>query len=132
MEKTSNDGLYEKIRAMVQKDIHDAISDITDSKSDLTQYGVAKAPSHSHNGVDLPQLPPTSLSNVVVLSAQPQGVLNGAMVSNLQLPVAVFPIPSLGGPPSGSAPNGTLVMASDTGIPKLYMRFNNAWVAVFH
>lgn len=97
-----------------------------------SRFGVNQTPTHSHNNVDSPKLSPTSLTNTATLSAQSGYVLNGNTSTNIQPPVVVYPIPILPSIPTGDAPEGTLVLGMDTGVPKLYARMNGIWVAIYH
>lgn len=97
-----------------------------------SRFGVNQTPTHSHDDVDSPRLSPTSLTNVETLSTLAGAVLNGQTVTNVVSPVAVFPIPILSGVPTGTAPEGTLVMGIDSSVPKLYVRVNGIWIAIFH
>jgi hypothetical protein len=91
-----------------------------------TRFGVNQTPTHVHNNIDAPLLPPTSITTAVTLSAQPGGVLYNNPCKNMQSPIVVFPVPVLTSAPSGTAPNGTLVLAP----LGLYARQNNAWVFI--
>lgn len=116
--------LYAKLQPLIQKEIQQAAVQL---RAEFTQYGVSKAPSHSHNGIDLPQIPPTSLSNVETLSAQTGSVLAGNACTNMKSPVAVFPLPVLTSAPSGSGPDGAMVAAVVSGVLRLYVCHNNTW-----
>ncbi len=97
-----------------------------------TRFGVAQTPTHIHNGVDSPNIPPQSLTNTQTLSAQTGSVLASNPPSNMQAPVVVFPIPIVGTIPTGTAPNGTLILYYNTStfVSSLYARVGNAWVLI--
>lgn len=119
-----------QIRALVQQEVQQAVAQL---KTTLTQFGAAKSPIHYHNNVDLPNLPPTSLSNVQVLSAQPNNVLSEVSVTNIPGSVAVFPVPVLqgGATPAGIAPEGTLVLANPgLGVIELFARAYGTWTNI--
>lgn len=97
-----------------------------------SRFGVNQTPVHVHDNVDSPNLSPTVLTNVEVLSTVQGGVLLGQTVTNLKSPVAVFPIPIITGIPTGTAPEGTLIMGNDSGVKKLYVRDGGVWVAIYH
>lgn len=97
-----------------------------------SRFGVNQTPTHVHDNVDSPNIPPTSLTNTSTLSTLVGSVLNGQVVSNIQSPVCVFPIPILSGVPGGEAPEGTLVIGHDMGVKKLYARVDGVWLAIYH
>jgi hypothetical protein len=94
-----------------------------------SRFGTNQTPVHYHDNIGSPKLSPTSLTNAQVLSPQTGGVLAGGAPTNFTTgQVVVFPIPILSStPPSGTAPEGTIVIGSHLGTIKLYGMVSGVW-----
>lgn len=92
-----------------------------------SRFGVNQTPTHTHNDIDSSKLSLSSITTAQILSAQTGGVLASNAALNLAQPVAVLPVPVLTSAPSGNAPDGTLVIAVVSSVPRLYVCISNTW-----
>lgn len=76
---------YAEIQAMVRKEIETMFNDLYDKRA--TQFGVSKTPFHTHNNVDSPILPASSLQPFSPIPANEGGaaspyILGGQFINN--------------------------------------------------
>lgn len=124
---------------MNKDEIIDLINQTINQKTQDAQFNVSAVPFHVHNGIDTPQIPPTSVTNFVPLPATTEGVLSKLNISVSTPPYGIiYPTPVIRGVGGGvfnvfnggDAPFGSLLAFlpnnATTNPPQLWIRLENS------